>query len=473
VSYPTGAAPHPPPAPHGVPGGLSGARQALSIVWALAPLYTCGLLTFAVITVAAARLRTRFQVAAALAYFFLLVPVALSDVDNESVELISIPALFINSIGGLVHALLIREKVFRPMTPRVGPVAAPPRGPVRPGPAAPPMPHPAPPGTHGPATPPTPARVTPPTLGPGGAPPPRLTGPAPGPPGPMTPPGHAPGSWPAPSAPGVPGPSGPSGPWHPSPGAPPRRFGPYLLLDKLGAGGQGTVYLARHPDGSQVALKMLHQQLSEKERESFIREVSALQRVPSYSTARVIDAGVMDGCAYIVSEYVDGPSLQRRVQESGPLSADSLIRLAIATSGALAAIHRAGIVHRDFKPANVLLAPDGPRVIDFGVAKALDQVTTTAGVKGTPLYMSPEQINGEPVTPASDMFSWASTMIYGGTGRVAFAGSNPYQVLHQIMSMEPDLSGLPGPLIRPVAACLDKNPRNRPQAAEIISAITG
>src|SRR5690606_29463761 len=111
------------------------------------------------------------------------------------------------------------------------------------------------------------------------------------------------------------------------------------------------------------------------------------RRVPSFSTARMLDAGVHDGVAYIVSEYVDGPSLQRKVQRSGPLDGDSLIRLAIATSGALAAIHKAGIVHRDFKPANVLLAPDGPRVIDFGVAKALEQTSTSTAIKGTPLYM--------------------------------------------------------------------------------------
>jgi len=472
VSYPTGAAPHPPPAPQGAPGGLSGARLALSIVWALAPLYTCGLLTFAVITVAAARLRSRLQIAAAIAYFLLLIPVVVTDTEGDD-QYIFGAALIILSIGGLVHALLIREKVFQPMAPYGGHAVAPPRGPAHP------MPHPGAPG---------PGPMTPPGVAPGAGPHPHLAAPPPVTPhpahpanpvtpvtphGPATPPTHAAGSWPPP--PGGPGPRTPSGPWQgqPAAAAPARHFGPYLLLDKLGEGGQGTVYLARHPDGSRVALKVLHQQLSDKERESFIREVSALQRVPSYSTARVIDAGVMDGMAYIVSEYVDGPSLQRRVQEAGPLSADSLIRLAIATSGALAAIHRAGIVHRDFKPANVLLATDGPRVIDFGVAKALDQVTTTAGVKGTPLYMSPEQINGEPITPASDMFSWASTMIYGGTGRVAFAGSNPYQVLHQIMSKEPDLSGLPGPLIRPIAACLDKNPRNRPQAAELIAAITG
>lgn len=255
----------------------------------------------------------------------------------------------------------------------------------------------------------------------------------------------------------------------------PRSLGVYELLGRLGEGAQGVVYLGRSPQGEQVAIKLLHPGLASEpqSRDRFFREVAVAQRVARFCTAAVLHADLAGSRPYVVSEYIAGPSLRTLVEREGPRRGAALERLAISTATALAAIHRAGVLHRDFKPANVLLATDGPRVIDFGVAKALDQVTTTAGVKGTPLYMSPEQINGEPITPASDMFSWASTMIYGGTGRVAFAGSNPYQVLHQIMSKEPDLSGLPGPLIRPIAACLDKNPRNRPQAAELIAAITG
>jgi predicted Ser/Thr protein kinase len=453
VSYPNGPTPYPPPDPrgNGPSGRLAGGRRALSLVWALSPVFTCGVATFAAIGFAAIRLRSTFHALAAVGYFAaLLGMVALADSEDTLTGLVLLALWGLLLVGGVVHALLIREAVFAPSG------ASPP-------PSAPPGVS-APPAPAGHATPYPPGVVTPPGYGP------------------------APGSWPpVPPGPGargwatVPGQGGPAatppGPaWGPAGGTGPGRqrwFGPYLLLDRLGEGGQGAVFLARHPDGSPVALKLLHHRLSDTERESFMRELTAARRVPSFSTARILDAGVLDGIAYIVSEYVDGPSLQRKVEESGPLGGDSLIRLAIATSGALAAIHKAGIVHRDFKPANVLLASDGPRVIDFGVAKALDQTTTTAGVKGTPLYMSPEQINGEPVTPASDMFSWASTMIYGGTGRVPFAGTNPYQVLHQIVSKEPDLSGLPEPLVRPIAACLDKNPRNRPKAAELIAAITG
>ncbi|MEV5410590.1 serine/threonine-protein kinase [Thermopolyspora sp. NPDC052614] len=481
MSYPQGPGPHLPSPPYGgVPGRLSGARQAVSVVWALAPLYTFGLLTFAVVASAAIRLRSLFQAMAVIFYFTLMIlGLIASDHDYALSEAFFAIAWLTNMIGGLVHTLLIRQSVFMPRSARAAhrhaaPHAWPPR-PVAPAPQAPFPAHPA----AAPLPMATPFTV-PTNSGP--------HAPAPHAPAPHTPAPHAPGShsparhsWPTPPGPPSPGPRDwtPSpnqaawGPATPPPQGPPRRLGQYLLLDKIGEGGQGTVYLAQHPDGTRVALKVLHHRVSERERETFIREVTAARRVPSYSTARIIDAGVMDGSAYIVSEYVAGSSLERQVRKEGPMSGDSLIRLAIATSGALAAIHRAGIVHRDFKPANVLLAPDGPRVIDFGLAKALDQGTTTAGIKGTPLYMSPEQINGESIGPASDIFSWGSTMIYGGTGRIAFNGSNPYQVLHQIMTKEPDLSGLPGPLVRPIAACLDKDPRNRPKASELIAAITG
>ena len=474
VSYPKGPGPQYPAAPYGdVPGRLSGLRQAASVAWALTPLVSFGVLTFLVIASAAIRLRSVFQGVATILYLgLLIVGLIASERDTDLSDWIFAFGWLTNMIGGLVHALLIRESVFRvrPSYPAHGPVASP--GPAPSDPRAPLA-------GRSPVTPHHPPGATPYTL------PQDAHGQAPWerPPGPHSPGPHSP----SPHSPGLhsPGPHSP-GPrdWTTAPGqadwnptAYPRpaygRLGQYELIDKLGEGGQGTVFLARHPDGSQVALKILHHRISERERDAFIREVTAAQRVPSYSTARVIDAGVLDGTAYIVSEYISGASLERQVRESGPMSGDSLIRLAIATSGALAAIHRAGIVHRDFKPANVLLAPDGPRVIDFGLAKTMDQGTTTAGIKGTPLYMSPEQINGEPIGPASDMFSWGSTMIYGGTGRIAFNGSNPFQVLHQIMTKAPDLSGLPGPLVRPIAACLEKDPRNRPKAAELIAAITG
>ncbi|MEV5412733.1 serine/threonine-protein kinase [Thermopolyspora sp. NPDC052614] len=247
-----------------------------------------------------------------------------------------------------------------------------------------------------------------------------------------------------------------------------RWIGPYALLTKIGEGGQGSVFLARTPQGQQVAVKVLHARVGPGEREGFLAEASAARRVPSYCTARVIDVGVDDGVPYIVSEYVRGPSLDQLVRREGPLHPDSLTRLAISTAAALNGIHGAGIVHRDFKPANVLLAPDGPRVIDFGIARAIDRFTTSGASKGTPAFMSPEQFHGGQVGPASDIFSWGSTLYFAATGRLAFDGPAYYQVANQIMYHSPDLSAVPGQLREVVAACLYKNPGDRPSAEQLL-----
>ncbi|WP_433541871.1 protein kinase domain-containing protein [Streptosporangium sandarakinum] len=251
-----------------------------------------------------------------------------------------------------------------------------------------------------------------------------------------------------------------------------RRLGPYRLVGTLGRGGQGTVHLALTPRGEKVAIKVLHEHFTGDPvvRERFIREVEATRRVATFSTARVLDVNITDDQAYVVSEYVDGVSLEQLVREQGPRTEDGLTRLALSTAGALAAIHRAGVVHRDFKPANVLIGGDGPRVIDFGIARALDQATATAtgSVIGTPAYMSPEQISGEHVGPESDVFSWASTMIFAASGRVAFGADTIPAILNRVISHHPDLSSLPSSL-RPLAAsCLDKRPANRPTAADIM-----
>jgi serine/threonine protein kinase len=247
-----------------------------------------------------------------------------------------------------------------------------------------------------------------------------------------------------------------------------------MLLRKIGEGAQGAVYLAQGPDGRQVAVKALHDRLGGGmvQRDDFIREAIAARQVPPFSTARVLDVGVASGAAYIVSEYVRGRSLERVVHDGGPVGPDTLTRLAIQTSAALSGIHSANIVHRDFKPSNILIADDGPRVIDFGVAKALEQVTMTGGgPKGTPAYMSPEQISGRPVGPKSDVFSWASTMFYGATGRLAFDGSNHFHTANLIMNHSPDISAVPRALQGPISLCLNKDPRNRPTAAELMVAL--
>jgi serine/threonine protein kinase len=171
---------------------------------------------------------------------------------------------------------------------------------------------------------------------------------------------------------------------------------------------------------------------------------------------------------YVVSEFIDGPSLQERVDDQGPLSEGDLQRLAVGTATALTAIHGAGVVHRDFKPANVLLGPDGPRVVDFGIARLTDAATITSGLIGTPSYVAPEQLAGRRPTSAVDIFAWAVTMIYAATGHLAFGADSVPAVMHRIMYEEPDVSALPSSLRTVVLESLDKDPARRPSARDLL-----
>jgi predicted Ser/Thr protein kinase len=254
----------------------------------------------------------------------------------------------------------------------------------------------------------------------------------------------------------------------------PVRVAGFRIDGVLGEGGQGTVYLG-HDDrtGAAAAVKVLHRRLARDPglRRRFLREAEVARRIAPFCTARILDAGVSDGQVYIASEYVPGPSLQELVAEQGPRTGGSLQRLAVATLTGLASIHRAGIVHRDVKPANVILGPEGPVLIDFGIARVADQTSGT-GVVGSPAYMSPEQFTDGPITPASDVFSWGATMVYTATGHRAYPGDSLPAVLHAILNREPDLSGVPEEIRPLLAAALSRSAGHRPQIAALLAALT-
>jgi serine/threonine protein kinase len=203
------------------------------------------------------------------------------------------------------------------------------------------------------------------------------------------------------------------------------------------------------------------------------RELSMARQVAPFCTAQILGAGVAGDTPYVVSEYIDGRSLGEVVDNDGPRTGGALQRLAIGTVTALAAIHQAGIVHRDFKPANVLLGPDGPRVIDFGIARGLNMTVTAGEIRGTPAYMAPEQMNGQPAGTAADMFAWSTTMLYAATGESPFGSDTLPAVIQRVLYTEPDVSTLPDGLRDVVTACLSKEPTARPAAQDVLIRLLG
>jgi predicted Ser/Thr protein kinase len=251
----------------------------------------------------------------------------------------------------------------------------------------------------------------------------------------------------------------------------PREVGVYRLLGRLGEGGQGVVFLAVDPAGSQAAVKLLPPTTDPQVRSRFLKEVAAAQRVARFCTAQVLDAGIFERRPFIVSEYVSGPSLVEVVEQLGPRGGAALERIAVATLTALGAVHAAGMVHRDFKPGNVLLGPDGPVLIDFGLA-AVPGMTTMGPsgqvAVGTPAFMAPEQLAGTRVTPAADMWSWAVTMVFAGTGALPFKGESLTATAYAILHSEPNVGRLPEPLGSLVYRCLNKDPAVRPSARGVL-----
>ncbi|MEV4827566.1 serine/threonine-protein kinase [Micromonospora sp. NPDC049257] len=256
----------------------------------------------------------------------------------------------------------------------------------------------------------------------------------------------------------------------------PRQAGPYELVGRLGAGGQGVVYLGRDEQGRWVAVKVINVDLHQHPRAKaqFVKEIAAARRVAPFCTAQILFADVDGELPYVVSEFIEGVTLQRHVREQGPISGNALHRLAVGTATALAAIHQSDVVHCDLKPDNVILGADGPRVIDFGIARALDVTETmTNRVMGTAPYMAPERFRDDEVGPASDVFAWAGTIAFAAGGQPPFGTGPVAAVLHRILHDPPDLTGLTGPLATLIGQCLDKDHRARPTAQEVLLRLLG
>ncbi|GAA4950823.1 hypothetical protein GCM10023224_39030 [Streptomonospora halophila] len=258
----------------------------------------------------------------------------------------------------------------------------------------------------------------------------------------------------------------------------PHQLGDYRIEGRLGRGGMGTVYLARDTAERLVAVKLIHPDLTDDPdfRRRFAREVESARKVARFSTAGVLDARLDGDPLFIVSEYVPGPNLAQAISAEGPMRGGTLESLALGVAAALTAIHRAGVIHRDLKPGNVLLSAVGPKVIDFGIARAMDDesaVTRSSQLMGTPSYLAPELIAGGPITPASDIFSWGCLVAYAGIGKAPFDAQTVPAVLHLISSGEADLEGLDLRLSDLVRSALDKEPGNRPTAQRLLSMLVG
>ncbi|MFG1617806.1 serine/threonine-protein kinase [Nonomuraea wenchangensis] len=258
-----------------------------------------------------------------------------------------------------------------------------------------------------------------------------------------------------------------------------REIGPYRLLGRLGEGGMGTVFLARAPTGRFVALKVVKAEFANQEgfAARFHAEVENARRVASFCTAQVLDNGnTGDGRPFMVTEYIAGTPLSEQIAKFGALDPGPLHGVGLGVAAALAAIHVAGLVHRDLKPANVILSLSGPRVIDFGIARALDRETgfTMSGeLLGSPGWWAPEQVRGEAISPAVDIFAWGCLIAYAGNGRHPFGRGDPITMAHRVLNTPPDLGALPAPLNELVRLATSMDPAARPTAQDLLIALVG
>jgi hypothetical protein len=256
----------------------------------------------------------------------------------------------------------------------------------------------------------------------------------------------------------------------------PQRVGPYLLLGRLGSGGMGRVYLARSPGGRQVAVKVIRDELAEDAafRARFAREVAAARKVGGLFTAPVVDASLDSPVPWLVTEYVPGVSLTEAVEQAGPLPDRTVLAMAAGLAEGLNAIHAAGVIHRDLKPGNVLMAPDGPRIIDFGISSAAEAaaLTDTGVFIGSPGFMSPEQAEGMPVGPLSDIFSLAGVLTYAARGEGPFGGGETAALLYRVVHGTPNLDRIPARIRPLIGRCLSREARARPTAAQFLAELS-
>ena len=257
----------------------------------------------------------------------------------------------------------------------------------------------------------------------------------------------------------------------------PRQVGVYQLVGRLGDGGMGQVFLGVSPGGRPVAVKVIRPEFSADPefRRRLAREVEAARRVGGFHTAPVVDADPHGDPPWMVTAYIAGPSLQAVVTGGGPLAPADVSRLGAALTEGLAAIHGSGLVHRDLKPANIIMADDGPRIIDFGVAQAADatSLTTPGTVIGTCSFMAPEQVRAYSATPESDVFSLGCVLAYAATGRAPFDAPTVPAIMYRVLNEQPDLGDLsPGALRDALAACLAKDPGRRPLLPDLLDRFT-